>query len=787
MREQQKVTASHLARKAYLYVRQSSPRQVLENRESTQRQYGLRERAVALGWGQDQVVVIDRDLGQSASPAAADREGFQQLVAEVGMGRAGIVLGLEVSRLARNSSEWHRLLEICALTQTLLLDEDGLYDPAHFNDRILLGLKGTMSEAELHVLQARLQGGALNKARRGELQTPLPIGLLYGPDGRVTLDPDRQVQEVLHRVFSIFHQLRSASATAKELRNQGIRMPRRERAGPGKGELFWVEARAGMVVQALRNPRYAGAYFFGSRRQCRLPGGRQRTRHLPQEEWRVLIPQAHVGYISWDQYQENLRYLRENSNAHDKGGWRYPPREGPALLQGIAICGVCGSRMMPRYTVGAQNASTPYYTCSRVHTRHGGPLCQHIAGMGIDQAISDLLLETLTPLSLEAALAVQSELQSRLESSDRLRRLQVERAQYDVDLARRRYMQVDPDNRLVADSLEADWNTKLRSLRECQEEYERQRAADQEILTDDQLKAVRALASDFPAIWNQTTTSHQERKRMVRLLIEDVTLLKDDQITMHVRFRGGATRSLSIPLPRNAWQARQTPPELVRLIDELLDEHTEAQVVRILNERKLLSGGGKRFKAGHVREIRDSYGLKSRAARLEERGFLTVREVAERLGITPDSVTARRRSGRLKGHAINDKGEYLYEPPEPGSEYRPRATSPEVIELIDELLNEHTEEEIARLLNERGLLSGEGKTFTRGIVKEIRRNHGLESRYHRLRRRGLLTAEEVGHKLGITPKAVMARHRRGTLKAYRTNDRGKCLFPKTAPTGSRGE
>ena len=340
----QKVTASHLQRDAYLYVRQSTLRQVFENTESTKRQYALRERAVALGWPLERIVVIDSDLGQSAA-SAADREGFQKLVAAVGMGQVGIVLGLEVSRLARSSSDWHRLLEICALTQTLILDEDGIYDPSHFNDRLLLGLKGTMSEAELHVLRARLLGGIRSKASRGELKAPLPVGFVYGPDGRVLLDPDQQVQQAIRLFFQTFRRTGSASSTVRVFREHGWQFPRRPQTGPRKGELLWAPLGHWRALQLLKNPRYAGAFFFGRRRSHKTVEGQRRSFVLPCEQWQALLPNAHPGYISWAEHEQNLRILRENAQAHGAERRKSPPREGPALLQGLAICGVCGDRM----------------------------------------------------------------------------------------------------------------------------------------------------------------------------------------------------------------------------------------------------------------------------------------------------------------------------------------------------------------------------------------------------------------------------------------------------------
>src|SRR2546428_279388 len=333
-----KVTASHLARTAYLYARQSTLRQVVSNTESTQRQYALRQRAVALGWPAGQVVVIDQDQDRSGA-SAADREGFQRLVGEVGIGRAGIVLGLEVSRLARNNADWHRLLEICALSETLILDEDGLYDPGEFNDRLLLGLKGTMSEAELHFLRARLRGGILSKARRGELPLPLPLGLVDDPAARVALDPDQGVQQALRHLFATFEQNGSARAVVQAFERERLRFPARIRSGKRKGELVW------MPLRHWHNPRYAGAFVYGRRRARKTPDGKTSVQELPREQWTTLIPDAHLGYISWHQFERNQRLLAGNAHAYGAERAAGPAREGPALLQGLLVCGRCGRRL----------------------------------------------------------------------------------------------------------------------------------------------------------------------------------------------------------------------------------------------------------------------------------------------------------------------------------------------------------------------------------------------------------------------------------------------------------
>jgi len=679
----QKVTASHLRRDAYLYVRQSTVRRVFENTESTRRQYALRERAVTLGWPIERVNVVDSDLGKSGA-SSADREGFQQLVAEVGMGRAGIVLGLEVSRLARNSTDWHRLLEICALTDTLILDEDGIYNPGDFNDRLLLGLKGTMSDAELHVLRARLRGGILNRACRGALKTPLPVGLMYDAADNVVLDPDGQVRKSIAHLFEVFERTGSARAVVKHFREQGLRFPRRPRAGPHQGELLWEELRHWRVLRVLHNPRYAGIFCFGRTRTHKRPGERIEIEVLPRDEWTAFFPDAHPGYITCEQFDANLARLRDNARAHGSERRKSPPREGPALLQGLVICGVCGRRMTVRYH-SRKGRPWPEYICQSECIETASRRCQSIPGSGIDEAIGERLVETVTPVTLEVALQVQAELEARADEADALRRQRVERARYEADLARRRFMEADPGNRLVVDVLEAQWNEKLRALHDAQEELAHRRAEDHLTIDGERRRQILALAADFPRLWNDPKTPHRERKRMARLLLEDVTLTKGDEVHAGVRFRGGATQSLTVPLAQPAWQLRQTSAEVVAEIDGLLDDHTEGRIARILNERGHLSGEGLPFHAIMVQRIRRDYELKTRYDRLREAGMLTLEEIAGLLGISTRTVKTWRRHGLLRAHAYNDKNEYLYEhlgddPPakKQGSKLSKRRRFPEV-------------------------------------------------------------------------------------------------------------
>lgn len=661
METNSKVSASHLKRTAYLYVRQSTVRQVFENTESTKRQYALRQRATALGWPRERIEVIDRDLGQSGT-SAVDRQGFQKLVAEVGLGWAGIVMGLEVSRLARNNSDWHRLIEICALTDTLILDEDGIYDPVDFNDRLLLGLKGTMSEAETHLLRARLRGGIINKARRGEFRTRLPVGLVYDDRGQVVLEPDKQVQESIQLLFKTFFRTGTGHRTAKHFRDNGLLFPRRIFSGPDKDKVIWGALGVRQVLLVLHNPRYAGAYTFGRGRWTRGQEGRRKRELLAQDQWQVLIPDAHPGYISWQQYEEIQQRLRHNAQAYGIDRRHGPPREGPALLQGRVVCGICGNRMSVRYHHRGEHLA-PAYLCNRYYMEHGEPVCQIIPGTSIDAAVGKLLLEAMTPMAVEVALAVQQEIQARLDEADRLRLQQVERARFEADSAQRRYMHVDPANRLVADSLEGEWNHKLQQLAEAQDDYEHKRQTDRRMLNESQREKLFSLPQELPVIWNDPNTPQRERKRIVGLMIEDVTLIKREEITAHVRFRGEATTTLRLPLPLNAWQGRKTSDYVLAQIDELLNHHTDAQAAAILNERGLKTGAEDAFSSESLRWVRYATGMKSYKERLREAGMLTIQEIAAQLGICDSTVRLWRRKGKIQGCTCNDKGEWLYHPP----------------------------------------------------------------------------------------------------------------------------
>ena len=667
MSDSMKVQPHHLERGAYLYIRQSSMRQVIENVESTKRQYALRNRAIALGWREDQIVVVDSDQGESGA-SAVWREGFQHLVAEVSMGRAGIVMGLEVSRLARNNADWHRLLEICALADTLILDEDGVYDPSFINDRLLLGLKGTFSEAELHVLKARLRGGILNKVRRGEYRCPLPTGLVYDEAGNVTPDPDAQIRDTITHFFETFTRVGSACQTVKVFRKEGLNFPSR-RVG---GDTVFQPLTMSTAMRVLTSPRYAGAYVYGRRRYRRAADGQQKVQEKhDSSDWLACIPNAHPGYISWEQYQQNLKLLASNGRGYEMARGS-PPREGAALLQGRAVCGQCGSHFRVRYrsTRGKQEA---WYICDRAYRKLGDPDCQSIAGRPVDEAIGALVAERMTPAAVELALEIRREIEARQQEADQLRCRATERAQFEADLAQRRFMLVDPNNRLVADTLEAEWNDKLRLLAQAREERERARQQDQVLLDEAIRQRLVTMTTDFKKLWNDPTTPNRERKRLLAYVIEDATLIRQplEGITrIQIRFKGGKTETLTVPNPKSSAQQVKTPRLVIQLVEMLLDNHIYSEIADILNKQGLRPGGSARpgrsnarFTALRVKYIVHQYALRSRYDRLRDRGMLTIAEAATRLSVHEATVVTWAEYGIIARYPYNAHA-YLYELPE---------------------------------------------------------------------------------------------------------------------------
>jgi DNA invertase Pin-like site-specific DNA recombinase/DNA-binding transcriptional regulator YiaG len=654
-----KIKPEHLQRKAYVYIRQSSLRQVVEHSESTKRQYDLKGRAMAMGWAPEHIVVIDEDLGLSGS-GTRWLDGFQYLLSEVGMAKAGAVLALEVSRLARNSSDWHRLLEICAMTETLIVDEDGIYDPRHFNDRFLLGMKGQMSEAELHILKARLQGGSLNKARRGALQLSLPVGLCYSASGEIVLDSDREVQEAIKRVFDVFAQKGSAGMVVRYFSENSLLFPHRIKAGVNKGSLYWRPLLHSCLLKVLHNPRYTGAYIFGRMRVSKnVLTGKTIAIKLPQDRWQVFIPAHGQGYITWEEYEANQRRLRANALAFGADRRAGPPREGTALLQGIIICSKCGKRMTLRYHA-RKGELVPDYVCQREGIETNTRACQLIPGRSIDKAVEKLLLEKLTPESIEVALDVFEEVKQRQEDIKKAHRMRIAKLQYEADLAGRQYMNVDPANRLVACTLEKNWNDKLMQLQIATDEYDRKYKNSPLLLNPEIRDQLLGLLKDFSRVWHNPKTPLRDKKRIVRLMIQDVTLMKDKAITIKIRWKGGAHTIMEIPKPLPAPLERMTPEGAVNRIKQLSTNYTAKQIADILNREGYATGTHQKFSSRSLQHIMSAYGIKSYYGHLREQGKLTTTEIAKMLGVCTTTVIDWHRAGLLNGRVASDKGEYLF-------------------------------------------------------------------------------------------------------------------------------
>lgn len=656
-----KITKNHLMKKAFLYIRQSTLRQVYENTESTLRQYALREKIYALGWSQEDVVVIDRDLGLSGSEAEK-RMGFQELVSEVTNGRVGAVACIECSRLSRSSNDWGRLMEYCAMTNTLLIDADGIYNPNDFNDRLLLGLKGTMSEAELHFLKERMRGGLLNKAKRGELKKPLPIGYLYDDSSRIVKDPGMDIRQAVELFFDIFRIVGTASGMVGYYRRHGYQFPYRVYKGFRKGEIFWKELSTSRTLNILHNPAYAGVYCYGESQTVWTPDGKK-SRPVPREECHVFIKDHHEAYITYEEFEYNERLLAENAHPRVGGEGKYPAREGSALLQGLVLCGKCGNRMTVQYHHDKKDSLTPYYVCQRERWEHGRPMCQSIYGASIDEKIAELLIERLSPLAVQLSADVQKEIGKRKEESDGYFKIRVEKCRYEADLARRRYLQVDPDNRMVALELESAWNVRLKELEEARHEYEdRQKAA----LAESELKAgitLEDLPQNFKSAWHSPNTAAKDRKRMIRYLVEDVTIRKGEEFAkVHIRFRGGTAESLEVPNQKRACEQWKTESGVLEIIRKEAEKHTPKEISVILNEMGKLSGKNLEFTNLIVQRLMRDYGIPTVREHYIEKGYMTSTEKAKMLGISRSSLIKRVADGLYFGDAVkvSDKNEYLF-------------------------------------------------------------------------------------------------------------------------------
>ncbi len=597
-----KIQNAHCERMALVYVRQSTPLQVIEHRESTERQYNLRERAINLGWAPSRVEVIDEDQGRSGS-SAAHRTGFQRLVSEVGLGKVGIVLMLEASRLARNNSDWHRLIEICGVSGALIADESAVYNPREPNDRLLLGVKGTLSEAELFTLRTRLYEGRWNKARKGLLHFPLPVGYVRGADGGWALDPDTQVRARLDFLFESFRRHGVVRQVVRDLNEQGLELPSRVTFKEGYGSLVWKPPTLSAVIRILHNPAYTGAYVYGrweySSERRSLKTGKASAHARSMAQWPVNIAEHHPAYLGWEEFVRNQERLRQNWS---REGNRGAPREGRALLQGIVYCGVCGRTMSVQDRAAKENRS-PSYLCGRGYQDGDEKICQSMTSRPIDTAVVEAFLAAVSPISLQVATKVLDQVEQGLAAQRRQRELQLEQARYEARLAQRQYDAVDPDNRLVASELERRWNDKLERVARLERAYAQAEREAQWNLTADEQAAITELSQDVPAIWSAETTTNQERKQMLRLVIESVQLdglSQPGQSEVQIRWRSGAITALHVKRPAPGEGSLKTPEEAVSLIHEMAQRCSYQEIAACLNRAGLHSAFGRRFTSQHV-------------------------------------------------------------------------------------------------------------------------------------------------------------------------------------------
>jgi DNA invertase Pin-like site-specific DNA recombinase len=658
MTDLSKINPSHLQRAAFVYIRQSTPSQVEHNRESTARQYALADRACQLGWSKEQVIVIDEDLGLSGS-STDKRSGFARLTSEVALSHVGLVLGLEVSRLARNNADWYRLLELCGITDTLIGDNDGVYHPALFNDRLLLGLKGTMSEAELHIIRARLNGGLRNKAARGELRRGLPVGFLWGEeDGEVLFHPDEAVTGAIRAVFERFAEFGSARRVWLWFRSEGLSLPLQDAPSGRLGPIRWVAATYTAIHHILTNPVYAGAYTYGKTKCERYVDEhgivRKRIRHLPLAQWAVLIPEHHTGFIDWATFQANQARLDSNTRPqpHQAGG---AVREGAALLQGIATCGHCGRRLHTHYR--GRN-STPGYHCAGKDLVHGrGVYCLNVGGLAIEQAVADAFIKAVTPAGVEATLLTVEQLQANHDAALSQWRLEVERARYEAERAERRYRNVEPENRLVARGLESEWENRLRELAAAEMELRRREQQRPSTFTPEQLKLIQRLGSDIRQVWRATTTTDRDRKELVRTLLEEVVFnLKraEGHAYLTLRWRGGAITTLDVPVPRFRPMGPRTDEDTISLLRRLAALYSDEVIAGILNRQGRRTATGERFTANQVGSLRRYRNIPRFQPSVEPPTgeLVSIRKAAQILGMNTSSIHRWLADGFIAGEQV---------------------------------------------------------------------------------------------------------------------------------------
>ena len=642
------ITAAHRARLACVYVRQSSTHQVLHHQESLHRQRNLVERAADLGWPRERITVIDQDLGETAA-RSGERAGFEEMVAQAAVGKIGIILGLDVSRISRGNRNWYHLLDICAIRETLIADGEGLYDPRAYNDRLLLGLKGTMSEAELHMMKQRLVEAMRSKAQRGAFRFRAAPGYIWDEAGRMVKDPDDQVRSTIERVFRSFEQLGTVRAAQRALIGEGIEVP--VLSGPGHRKR-WKLPDENYLHRMLQSPLYAGAYVYGKSKVEEVLDASQRptkrVRRRAREEWPVLIRDHHEGYLSWEQFERNQSQIAANRKNSGPGA----PREGRSLLQGLLLCGRCGRRMRVAYGRRGRHVR---YSCidRRRQTQAGSPICPDVGGLRIEGMVERLVLAALEPLGVEAMIeATAAHVQAN--DSERVRWEQrIERARYEVDLARRQYDAVDPANRLVAGELERRWEVALRALEEVRRQAEAHIQALERPLSEADQKRLRRYAHDLPTLWNATTTRVQDKKRILRCLIENVVVTVPEEgadVRVDVHWVGGELNSLAVRKGRRGENRYVADQELVELVRDLAEEFTDDQIARILIRKGIKTPKGLPFTTLRVTSMRGNHEIPGRGRRpLQGEDVYDADQAGDILGVERGTVVRWVELGLLHG------------------------------------------------------------------------------------------------------------------------------------------
>ncbi len=632
-----KIRQEHLKKMAYVYLRQSTMGQVRHHRESTERQYALQSRAQNLGWKTENIKILDGDLGLSGS-SMHQRQDFKMLVADVSMSKVGAVFALEASRLSRSNTDWHRLLELCSLTGTLIIDEDGCYDPSDFNDQLLLGLKGTMSQAELHFIRARLIGGKINKAKKGELRSPLPVGLVYDEAGRTVLDPDVQVQGALQLLFSTFRECGSAYGVVQHFAKNGFRFPKRSYGGAWNGKLLWSNLSHARVLGVLKNPSYAGVYVYGRYGYRKIIDSEGKITVKPiskaMAEWSVKIDGHHEGYITWEDFSENQRRLASNQTNGLESLLPGPAREGLALLQGLLICSECGHRVSIRYK--GNGGINPSYECGgQRRDARATKDCISVSARLIDEAISRRILEIIQPAEIKLAISAFEELERRTGTIQRQWQLKLERARYESELAQRRYEEVDPSNRLVALSLEKSWNAALAKADETQKQYSEYQQGNEFSELVSRKEEVLALGSSFPKLWQSPTTQAKDRKRILRLLIKDITIKKlrvERKVQLQIRWQGGSLETIFVSIPMKVTEKWKPSPELIEDVRYLGKNLSNKEIAEHFNQEGKKTNKGNNYTPSIISWIRYRYGIPS--PELKSQGELSVKEVASRFNVS---------------------------------------------------------------------------------------------------------------------------------------------------------